>query len=187
MAEIVLFHHAHGLTPGVIRLADRIRAAGHAVHTPDLFEGQTFESLDDGVAYADGVGLEAMIERGAAAVEPLSDGVFYAGLSLGGMVAQALTQTRPGARGALLIAAAAPARWFGEWPAGVPAQIHASEADPWVEMEAARELVNSAPNVELFTYPGDRHLFADETLPDYDPSATQLLTERVLTFVSRVG
>ena len=187
MAEIVLFHHAHGLTPGVVQFAGRLRVEGHTVHTPDLFEGRTFDSLDDGVAYADAVGLEAMIERGTAAVERLSENVYYAGFSLGGMVAQALTQTRPRARGALLIASAAPAKWFGAWPDGVPAQIHAAEADPWVEMDAARELVRAVPNVELFIYPGDKHLFADETLPDYDRASAELLTKRALTFVSKVG
>jgi dienelactone hydrolase len=187
MAEIVVFHHAHGLTPGMRRFADRFRAAGHTVHTPDLFEGRTFDSLDEGVAYADGIGLEPIIERGISAVQVLPESVFYAGLSLGGMVAQALTQTRAGAKGALLISAAAPAKWFGEWPSGVPLQIHAAESDTWVELDAARELATTVRDAELFVYPGDRHLFADETLPDYDSESARLLMDRALTFVSKAG
>lgn len=187
MAEIVLFHHAHGLTPGVRHFAGRLRDAGHTVYTPDLFEGRTFDSLDEGVAYADGIGLEPMIERGTTAVQALPESVVYAGLSLGGMVAQALTQTRPGAKGAVLISSAAPTRWFGEWPSGVPVQIHAAEADTWVEMDAARELADTVPEAELSVYPGGSHLFADETLPDYDPESAGLLMERALTFVSKAG
>src|SRR5437773_964554 len=49
MAEVLLFHHAQGLTPGVHAFADELRAAGHTVHTPDLFDGRTFGSIDHGM------------------------------------------------------------------------------------------------------------------------------------------
>jgi dienelactone hydrolase len=52
MAEILLFHHAQGLTLGVLTFADDLGAAGHVVHTPDLYDGNTFADLDDGVGYA---------------------------------------------------------------------------------------------------------------------------------------
>ena len=40
MAEVVLFHHLQGLTEGVRAFAGELRAGGHTVHTPDLFDGQ---------------------------------------------------------------------------------------------------------------------------------------------------
>ena len=64
MAEVLLFHHAQGLTPGVRAFADELRAAGHTVHTPDLFDGRTFDSIDEGVAHAKEIGFENVLERG---------------------------------------------------------------------------------------------------------------------------
>ncbi|HVU76962.1 MAG TPA: dienelactone hydrolase family protein [Gaiellaceae bacterium] len=183
MPEILLFHHAQGLTTGVVAFADDLRAAGHVVHTPDLYDGHTFDDLDAGVAYAKGVGFDTILERGRAAAEGLPHGLVYAGFSLGVMPAQLLAQTRPGARGALLFSAALPASEFGDgWPAGLPLQIHMMEDDPWAEedLPAARELVGSVDGAELFLYPGNRHLFADRSLADYDEGASALLRERVL-------
>ena len=57
MAEVVLFHHAQGLTSGVVAFADELRRAGHTVHTPDLLDGRTFGSIDDGLAYAEDLGF----------------------------------------------------------------------------------------------------------------------------------
>ena len=83
MAEIVLFHHALGLTSGVTGFADELRRAGHTVHTPDLFEGNTFDALEKGVAYAQQVGFGAVLERGTRAVEDLPAELVYAGFSIG--------------------------------------------------------------------------------------------------------
>jgi dienelactone hydrolase len=189
MAEVLLFHHAHGLTPGVVAFADALRAAGHVVHTPDLYDGNTFDDLDEGVGYAREVGFGTIAERGRQAAEGLADGLVLAGFSLGALPAQALAQNRPGAKGALLFHAAFPASEFGgEWPAGVPLQIHMMEDDPWgsEDLPAARELVASAGGAELFLYPGDRHLFADSGLPDHDAEAAALLEQRVLRFLDAV-
>ena len=49
MAEVVLFHHAQGLTAGVNAFADDLRRAGHTVHTPDLFGGRTFPTIEEGI------------------------------------------------------------------------------------------------------------------------------------------
>jgi dienelactone hydrolase len=188
MAEVVLFHHALGLTPGVEAFADELRAAGHVVHVPDLYEGKTFESVDDGVANAREVGFGTILERGKAAAEILPSELVYAGFSLGVMPAQMLAQTRPGARGALLFYSALPPSEFGDsWPEGVPLQIHMMEADPWAEedLPAARELAENA-GAELFLYPGDGHLFADNSVADYDPGAAELLTQRALDLLARV-
>lgn len=190
MADIVVFHHAQGLTEGVRAFADQLRDAGHTVHTPDLYDGHTFDDLDDGIAYARDVGFGELAERGVAAGEELGDGLVYAGFSLGVVPAQQLAQTAPGARGALLMHACMPVSEFGDaWPDGVPAQIHAMEADPFFaeeggDIDAAQALVASTDQAELFLYPGDQHLFADPSLDSYDPDAAELLHTRVLEFLA---
>jgi len=189
VAEILLFHHAQGLTPGVVSFADELRAAGHVVHTPDLYEGKTFESVDEGVARAREVGFGTLLEHGVAAAEDLPAELVYAGFSLGGLSAQKLAQTRPGARGALLFHAALPLSEFGgSWPQGAPLQIHFMEDDPWAEedLPAAREIADTIDGAELFLYPGDRHLFADNSVSDYESDSAALLKRRALSFLERV-
>jgi dienelactone hydrolase len=188
MAEIVLFHHALGLTPGVLEFAAALRSAGHTVHTPDLFEDRTFNTLQEGVDHAEEVGFGEVIERGVRAVADLPAELVYAGFSLGVLPAQKLAQTRPGARGALLFYSCVPPSEFGPaWPEGVPVQIHGMDRDPIFvgegDIDAARVVVDQARDGELFLYPGDQHYFADSTLPSYDPRATELLRERVLSFL----
>ena len=183
MAEILLFHHAQGQTPGFLSFADELRAAGHTVHTPDLYEGRTFDSLEDGVGYAREVGFATVAGRGVAAADALPDGLVYGGFSLGAAAAQNLAQNRAGAKGALLFHAAFPLSEFGDsWPPGVPLQIHMMEGDQWAleDLPAARELVEAIDGAELFLYPGDGHLFADSSLADYDEQAAAQLQERVL-------
>ncbi|MGW9042655.1 dienelactone hydrolase family protein [Streptomyces lydicus] len=191
MAEVLLFHHAHGLTSGVRAFAGALEAAGHLVHVPDLFEGRVFEDLQDGAAYAREAGFDTITERGRAAAENLPAGLVHVGFSLGVLPAQALAQTRAGAKGALLLHSCVPVSEFGgAWPQGVPVQIHGMDADEFFvedgDLDAARELVASTPDAELFLYPGDQHLFADSSLPSYDEKAAALLTERVLGFLDRV-
>ena len=188
--ELVLFHHALGLTEGVRALADDLRAGGNLVHVPDLYEGRTFGSVAEGVGHAQEIGFGTIVGRGAAAVDGLSESLVFAGLSLGVLPAQYLAQTRAGAAGALLLHACVPPSEFGgEWPAGVPVQIHAMEHDPFFieegDIDAARALVEEAEQAELFLYPGEQHLFTDASLPSYDANAAALLTERVLDFLRR--
>jgi dienelactone hydrolase len=189
MTEILLFHHALGLTPGITDFADRLRGAGHTVHTPDLYDGQTFRTLEDGIGYARDTGFDTIMERGVRAADDLSSDLTYAGFSLGVMPAQKLAQTRPGALGALLLEACLPPSEFGSsWPDEVPVQIHGKEGDPSFagegDLDAARALVDEAEQAELFIYPGDQHLFADSTLASYDAEAAALLTQRVLDFLA---
>ena len=192
MAEVVLFHHAHGLTAGCRAFADRLRAAGHTVHTPDLFEGRTFDELAAGVAHAEEIGFATLLERGRAAAQELPPDVVYAGFSLGVLPAQLLAQTRSGARGALLVhSCVRPSDLDGEWPAQVAVQIHLTEHDEWVlppndDLAAARELEAAVEGAELFLYPGDGHLFADDTLPGYEESSAKLLEARALELLRRV-
>ena len=193
MTEVLLFHHAQGLTHGIRAFADNIRAAGHIVHTPDLFDGRTFPSIDAGLAYIGETGFEAMRERGVRFADDLPAGIVYAGFSFGVLPAQKPAQTRPGARGALLFYSCLPisGEWaFGPWPEGVPVQIHGMDKDPVFvgegDIDAAREIVETAEDAELFLYHGDQHYFADSSLASYDADATALLTIRVLAFLDRV-
>jgi dienelactone hydrolase len=188
MAELLLFHHALGLTAGVTAFADALRGAGHVVHVPDLYDGRTFTDLDEGVAHARGVGFDRIIERGRRAAEDLPTELVYGGFSLGVVPAQALAQNRLGAKGALLFHAAIPPSEFGgPWPAGVPLQIHTMEDDELGDVDVARDLAHEIDGAELFLYPGDRHLFTDSSIPDHDQAAAALLMERVLNFLERVG
>jgi dienelactone hydrolase len=189
MSEVLLYHHIQGLTEGVRSFADEVRQAGHTVHTPDLFDGRTFATLEEGMAFAREAGFGALGERGLAAAEQVGPDVVYAGFSFGVTIAQRLAQTRVGARGALLMYSCLPVSEFGEaWPEGVPVHVHGKEGDEFFleDIDAARALVDSSDRAELFLYPGTAHLFADSSLPAYDPAAAALLTERVLAFLDRV-
>ncbi|MDX1415360.1 MAG: dienelactone hydrolase family protein [Candidatus Promineifilaceae bacterium] len=189
MAEVVLFHHAQGLTPGVAAIADELRLAGHIVHTPDLFDGRIFDSIEKGMRFVKELGFGEVMARGEQAVEDLPSDLVYAGFSLGVVPAQKLAQTRPGARGALFFYSCIPVSEFGRsWPKGVPVQVHGMDADPIFvgegDIDAARALIAEAEAGELFLYPGDQHYFADSSLPSYDAAATALLLQRVLAFLA---
>jgi dienelactone hydrolase len=186
MAEVVLFHHAQGLTPGIVSFADALRAAGHVVHMPDLYDGATFDDLDDGVGHARAIGFDTVLERGVAAAHDLPTDVVYAGFSLGVLPAQHLAQTRPGARGAVLLHGAFPPGEFGDWPAGVPLQIHTMADDDWGDVDVARALVAAVDGAELHLYPGAAHLFTDDSLPAHDADAAGLVRQRVLGFLAAV-
>ena len=185
MTDVLLFHHALGLTDEVQEFAEHLREGGHRVTTPDLFDGRTFDQVADGVAHVQQLGFATILERGRAAPE-----LIYVGFSLGVLPAQMLAQTRAGARGALLAYACAPVSEFGTtWPAGVPVQIHAMDADPEFvptgDLEAARELVASTDHAELFLYPGGGHLFTEPGQADYDEAAAELLRGRFHEFLER--
>jgi dienelactone hydrolase len=191
MAEVLLFHHGHGLTQGVRDFADTLRLAGHEVHVPDLYDGRVFDDLDEGLAYAREIGFDVLQERGVAMADGLPNGVVYAGFSLGVMPAQQLAQTRPGAKGALLLhSCLPPAEFGGPWPPGVRVQIHGMDADPYFagegDIDAARNLVQETADAELFLYAGDQHLFADRSLPAYSEAAAALLIERVIRFLDGI-
>ncbi len=192
MAEVLVLHHAQGLTAGVRSFAEDLRRAGHTVHAPDLYDGHVFDDLDAGLAYARSVGFAAVAERGKAAADGLPAELVYVGFSMGVMAAQDLAQNRPGARAAVLCSSCLPpAEFGGPWPAGVPVQVHGMDADPVFadegDLEAARELVASTSGAELFVYPGRAHLFADSSLPDYDAAAAELLLGRVVSLLDGLG
>ena len=195
MVEVVLFHHVQGLTDGVRAFAEELSAGGHTVHTPDLFDGARPATIDDGIAFADSLGDE-LDERADRFVADLPAGLVYGGFSMGAAQAQRLAQRRPGARGALLYdgCISLTGEWsFGPWPGVVPVQIHGMDKDQIFALEgdldAARELVETVgPELgQLFLYPGDRHLFADSSLPSYDAEAAALVVRRSRDFLDRVG
>lgn len=184
MADILLFHHAQGLTEGMIAFADELRDAGHKVTLPDLYDGRTFPTVEAGVAHAKSLGFGALAAAGVAAADGLPNDMVYGGFSLGLMPAQQLAQQRPGARGALLYHGGIPVTEFGEaWPDGVLLQAHVMQNDSWGDVDDVRELVNQAGG-ELFLYDGNAHLFTDSSLDAYDPDAAKLVMKRTLAFLS---
>lgn len=193
MAEIIVFHHILGLTPGVEAFADDLRKGGHTVHVPDLYGGRRFDSIEAGAAFTRGPEAPDAESLADAAVADLPLGLVYLGISSGVMQAQRLAQTRPGAAGAILLESCLPitGEWaFGPWPDGVPVQIHGMDADPIFagegDVDAARAIVATVPDAELHLYPGDTHLFEDRSLPSYDEGATRLLRARLLELLERV-
>lgn len=192
MAEIVLFHSALGLRPGVMAAAEVLRGAGHRVHTPDYYDGEVFDDLDAGVAKRDALGYPELMRRGIEAAAELPERLVVAGFSLGTGPAEAVALGRPGVVGAVLLHGAIPAGEFGSdpWPAGVPVQVHYAADDPWVEAEEVdglrADVEAAGGDFESFVYPGDAHLFSHIDLEEYDAEASAVLWPRVLAFLDRV-
>lgn len=182
----MLFHHAQGLTDGVRAFATRLEAHGHRVFLPDLYDGATYDTLDEGVAHAERAGLNELTARGVATAEGMLPATVFAGFSLGALPAQKLAQTRPGALGAVLYHGGVPADTFGAaWPAAVALQLHVAEHDEWSELDVAQDLARTAPLSELYVYPGSAHLITDSSLAEYDQEATELILQRTNTFLQR--
>lgn len=188
MATVVIFHHVLGVTPGVEHLADVLRAKGHEVVVPDFFDGQTFSSIDDGFAEVQRRGFDKMERWANETVAGLPQDSFYLGISLGAMSAQRIAQTRLGAVGAILLEACIPSAEFGDWPHHLKAQIHGADHDPFFagdgDLAAARDLATRFEGVQLFTYPGDQHLFLDSSLESFDADAFRTVTERIEAFLT---
>jgi dienelactone hydrolase len=183
MAEVVVFHHALGITGFFTDLADTLRGAGHTVHMPDLLGGRTFPTIEEGVAYSEELGGPmAVVQRARTAVESLPNDAVYIGFSLGVLAAQSLAQTRPGAKGAVLVYSALPLgewgdAWPSTWPDGVRLQVHILEGDE--DFEFAKELTARVAGSELFVYGGAEHYFAE-----HDPAAAVLLAKRILDLLA---
>lgn len=190
MSTIVLFHSGLGLRPAVLRFADALRAAGHAVHTPDLFDGEVFDDLDAGIAKRDAIGVPGLIERAFASVAELPSELVYAGFSLGAAAAQTLAVARPGARGALLLEGAVPLEYLevDAWPAAVPLRIEVSRDDAWADLADAQAVVASAPEgvAELVVHEGGGHLVCDEDLRDHDPVRAAAMLKGAVDWLARV-
>jgi dienelactone hydrolase len=191
MTSVLLFHHVLGVTDGIRWFADELRAAGHDVAIADLWDGETFPSIDAGVAHAQEVGFGNVIDRGAALAADLPPGAVVIGMSLGALPAQKVAQTRPGVRGAVLLYSALPSAEFGTpWPAGVAVQIHVAEADENLEegeLDGAKGLAAEAADGAIFLYPGTAHLIAEKGFADFDPESAALILGRTKEFLDRVG
>jgi dienelactone hydrolase len=189
MADVILFHHALGVTDGVRSFADRLRDGGHQVTVADLFDGATFDNIEDGVAYEEELGWDEMVARSEAAIAPLPAQVVVGGFSLGAVYAQRLAQKRDGALGALLYHGGdMPPEEFGApWPDGVELQVHVSQGDKWFNRGGGEQLVSAVLGAELFLYPGSSHLFTDRSWEEYDEASTKLVLRRSLALLDRVG
>jgi dienelactone hydrolase len=195
MADIVLFHSVLGPRVGVMDAADRLRAAGHTVHTPDLYRGEArFDEYEPAMAYQDSIGYRELLRRAAADVAPLPSRLVYMGFSAGGAPAEWLAVTRPGALACILLHAALPLQVMDleRWPATVPVQVHFMRDDPYREQAeidgmAADVRAAGAP-FELFEYAGGGHLFTDPSLPaEYDSAAAETLWSRVSAMLGGLG
>jgi dienelactone hydrolase len=194
MSDVLLFHSVLGLRAGVLEAADRLRAAGHTVHTPDFSAGRTFDEYPPAFEWLESIGgIPDVIARTTAAVSDLPRDLVYAGFSLGGLPAELLAATRPGAKGLILLHTAIPLDGFEvqEWPATVPVQVHFATADPYrdrAELQSFEASVRaSGAPYEQFDYQGSGHLFTDQTLLDeYDQESAELLFSRVLAFLDQV-
>ena len=194
MTTVALFHSVLGIRQGELDAAERLRADGHQVLLPDLFEGKVFDSYEPAMAASETLGMETLFERGLAALADLPDGFVVGGFSQGSSIG-AFVATRRTVSGVLQFSGLSVLEWLGDgaaWPAGVDSQGHQTLGDPFREAEiteqAVQDVTAAGGLLELFDYPGDGHLFTDPTLPEeYDAEATELLWSRVLPFVQRCG
>ncbi|GAA2096535.1 dienelactone hydrolase family protein [Brevibacterium salitolerans] len=182
MAHVIFFHSALGLDKGVHAMADAIREAGHTVTTPDVYDGHVFDSTEKGIAYRDEVGFRTLTDRATAALAGVEGPLVAAGISLGAALAQRLGKKDPRTEAAVLLHAGGESRLI-DWPARVALQIHHSVDDPWIDEGGPENLLRSAARAgaraEHYLYPGDAHLFADPTKPDFDERSAELLSARV--------
>lgn len=189
MTTVALFHSALGLRPAIGTFAEHLRARGHAVHTPDLYDGEVFEDLDAGIAKRDAVGIDELFARAQRAVADLPADTVYAGFSMGAAAAQAMALSQPGAHGAILIDGAVPLSAIGlsTWPADVAVQLHAVTDDPWFPRAEIDEFLDGVPDDvrEVHLYDGRGHLVFDDAWPDHDPDVAERLRDNVVDWLSR--
>ncbi|AGP58607.1 dienelactone hydrolase [Streptomyces rapamycinicus NRRL 5491] len=187
-STIVLFHSAYGLRPAVHEAADRLRAAGHEVVVPDLYEGETAETVEDGMVIKERIGRDELLKRAVTAAAPYSDrGLVYAGFSLGGSLAQNLALADDKARGLLLLHGTSD---IADDAAAddLPVQLHVADPDPfephdWLNAWYLR-MRRAGADVEVFRYGGAGHVFTDPELPDYDKEAAEATWRVALGFLA---
>jgi dienelactone hydrolase len=194
VAEIALIHSVLGMTTGFASAADRLREAGHKVHTVDLFDGAApLDSYELAAERVQKIGVPELVGRARSAVQSLPPELVYGGFSLGAALSAGLAARRPGARGALLLHGAPNAASIGatSWPTDVPVQIHMALGDPgrnpeWIE-DLGSLIRTSGSTCDVFDYAGSGHLFTDVSRPDeYDETSAELLWNRVLEFLRNV-
>lgn len=188
MSTIALLHSVLGVRTGVLQTADLLRGDGHQVVIVDQYGGKVFDDYDEAGLYVDTIGYPALMQSALEAVAELADGFIAAGYSNGGGMAQWVALNRPVA-GVAMLSGALPLEMLGVegWPATVPAQIHYSATDPFLNREwlerAVTSIRNSGASLETFLDYSGGHLFTDPTLPDeYNPTSAELLFERLRAF-----
>ncbi|MFD0310380.1 dienelactone hydrolase family protein [Streptomyces sp. NPDC127119] len=185
--NIMLFHSTFGLRPAVRDAADRLRAAGHEVWTPDLFGGRTFETVEEGMAFKDELGKEELLKRAVLAAAPYSErGLVYAGFSLGAATAQTLALGDDKARGLLLLHGTSDIAETASVDE-LPVQLHvaepdAFEPDDWLTAWYL-QMGKAGADVEIYRYAGAGHLYTDPGLPDYDEEAAEATWRVALGFL----
>ena len=187
MTQILLFHHELGLTDGVRALAQKIEAGGHTVHLPDLYEGRTFTTVQQGLAHLNEIGRAQIEARGVAATAEHRQASVVAGISMGVAPAFKAAQTVPAFRACIAVSAALPLNTYAPlWMPHVALQVHLGTDDPRVtqqELPLARSYASSAEEpdnpADLFEYETAAHLFMDSSTPEYDEALTDLLVERI--------
>ncbi|MEV5883256.1 dienelactone hydrolase family protein [Streptomyces sp. NPDC052020] len=186
--NIMLFHSSHGLTPAVRSAADRLRGAGHQVWTPDLFEGRTFDTAEEGMAFQDETGKDELLKRAVLAAAPYSERqLVYAGFSLGASIAQTLALGDDKARGLLLLHGTSDLAPNASAD-GLPVQLHVAEPDPfepddWLSAWYL-QMGRAGADVEVYRYAGAGHLYTDPALPDYDEEAAEATWRVALGFLA---
>lgn len=187
MTHIALFHSVLGLRPVELSAAERLRAAGHEVTTPDLYHGTTASTLDEGFAVKDRIGWAALADRASDAVRDLPADTVLAGMSMGAAMVGTLLPRRPGTAGVLLLHA------LTDLPAtvreGLPIQLHAADPDDFAPPAAIPGWLAAAgragADAQVFTYPHAGHFYTDASLPDHDEQAETLTWQRILEFLTR--
>lgn len=187
MAEILLFHHALGLTEGLQSLAERLRANHHIVHCPDSYSGKTFKHLDEGVRFAQELGHDALEEVANRAARQHRDADVVMGFSLGASQAQQLAQHKRRFKACLLMGGALPPESLGgDWRHTCALQVHVADPDEWVKPSEVNGLIYHAPHGELFTYPNKGHMFVDTSSKDYDADAADQFEDRMVEWLAKI-
>ncbi|MEU9096127.1 dienelactone hydrolase family protein [Streptomyces sp. NPDC048361] len=185
--NIMLFHSVYGPRPAVQEAAQRLRAAGHQVHVPDLYEGRTVETVEEGRDIKEKIGKDELLKRAILAAAPYSErGLVYAGFSLGGSIAQTLALGDAKARGLLLFHGTSD---MAENTAvdELPVQLHVADPDPFESGDWLNswylQMQRAGADVEIYRYPGAGHLYTDPQLPDYDEAAAEQTWRTALGFL----
>lgn len=183
-----MFHHARGLTDGLRALADRLRADGHTVHTPDAYGGRTFDSDDEAVAFASRIGHDAVLDVAMRAAREHRSADVVVGFSLGTGPAQHMAQHLQRVRACLLMGGASSTEMHGSsWRPRVALQVHVADPDDWCTPEEVGALEREVPHAEIFRYADKRHLFVDPSTSDYDADAADLFEERLNAWLARLS
>jgi dienelactone hydrolase len=186
MAQVVVFHSAYGLRQAEADTAACLRAAGHDVSTPDLYDGRTASTMDAALALMDAVGWEVICARARQALEVVPQTAVLAGFSMGAGVIGSVWDQRRAAAGVVLLHGIAPIPASAR--PGLPVQVHLAGDDPFAPRQAVARWQAGATRAglaaQVFTYPGAGHFYTDPCLADYHPASAGQTWQRVTAFLS---